>query len=221
VTKTAKKIHRISKFIWCCGAGTSADTEAVTGMVSSQLELHRLATGSEPRVITAQQQLKQHLFKYQGHVSAALVLGGTDSTGSHLYTVYPHGSTDRLPYATMGSGSLAAMAVFEHKYKDNMEENDAVELVNEAIQAGIFNDLGSGGNVDIWVISRENGVRQMRGFLQPNPRVYRRKAGYNFPRGTTEVINETKELFKKSISIETVLSGSSPARPKNQLMDLS
>lgn len=58
---------------------------------------------------------------YQGHISAALVLGGVDSTGAHLYTVYPHGSVDRLPYATMGSGSLAAMAVFEAYYKDNLE----------------------------------------------------------------------------------------------------
>ena len=57
--------------------------------------------------------LKRHLFKYQGHVSAALVLGGVDVTGPHLYTIYPHGSTDKLPYVTMGSGSLAAMSVFE------------------------------------------------------------------------------------------------------------
>ncbi len=107
--------------IWCCGAGTSADTEAVTGLISSQLELHRLATNTEPRVVTALTRLKQHLFKYQGHVSAALVLGGNDPTGSYLYTVYPHGSTDKLPYATMGSGSLAAMAIFEAKYRDDLD----------------------------------------------------------------------------------------------------
>lgn len=39
--------------------------------------------------------------RYQGYISAALVLGGVDVTGPHLYTVYPHGSTDKLPYATM------------------------------------------------------------------------------------------------------------------------
>ena len=127
----------------CCGAGTSADTENVTQLIASQLELHRLATGKAPRVITALTRLKQRLFQYQGHVSAALVLGGVDPTGSHLYTVYPHGSTDRLPFATMGSGSLAAMAVFERGYKDGLGEDDAVLLVAEAIQSGIFNDLGS------------------------------------------------------------------------------
>ena len=82
-------------------------------MISSQLSLLRMSTGSPSRVVTAMTRLKHHLFRYQGHVSAALVLGGVDCTGAHLYTVWPHGSTDKLPYVTMGSGSLAAMAVFE------------------------------------------------------------------------------------------------------------
>ena len=59
--------------------------------------------------------------RYQGHVGAALVLGGVDSTGPHLFTIHPHGSTDKLPYVTMGSGSLAAMAVFEKSWKPNMD----------------------------------------------------------------------------------------------------
>jgi 20S proteasome subunit beta 2 len=56
-------------------------------MVSSQLQLHRYATGRESRVVTALTLLKTHLFNYQGHVSAALVLGGVDVTGPHLHTV--------------------------------------------------------------------------------------------------------------------------------------
>ena len=42
------------------------------------------------------------LTRYQGHVGAALVVGGVDSTGPHLYTIHPHGSTDTLPYVSMG-----------------------------------------------------------------------------------------------------------------------
>merc|ERR1719436_1597425 len=99
--------------------------------------------------------LKRKLFQYQGHVSAALVLGGVDVTGPHLYSIYPHGSTDKLPFVTMGSGSLAAMSVFESHYKDGMTEEDASELVTAAISAGIFNDLGSGGNVDLCVIRKD------------------------------------------------------------------
>jgi 20S proteasome subunit beta 2 len=204
--KNCEKIHHISKKIWCCGAGTSADTENVTGLISSQLELHRLATGSEPRVVTACTRLKQHLYKYQGHVSAALVLGGVDATGAHLYTVYPHGSTDRLPYATMGSGSLAAMAEFEAHYKDDMDEKEAIDLVDRAIQAGIFNDLGSGGQVDIVVLDQDveepKILRNYRADI--NKRMYKRKAGYAFPKGTTEWLKDTEKILKNTVAVTDV-----------------
>ena len=62
-------------------------TDMTAGMIASQLELHRYATGRESRVVTALTQLKSHLFRYQGHVSAALVLGGVDIYGPHLHTV--------------------------------------------------------------------------------------------------------------------------------------
>ncbi|XP_059721133.1 proteasome subunit beta type-7 isoform X2 [Haemorhous mexicanus] len=119
--KNCSKIHFISPNIYCCGAGTAADTEMTTQLISSNLELHSLSTGRLPRVVTANRMLKQMLFRYQGYIGAALVLGGVDVTGPHLYSIHPHGSTDKLPYVTMGSGSLAAMAVFEDKYKPDME----------------------------------------------------------------------------------------------------
>ena len=99
----------------------------------------------------------------------ALVLGGVDVTGPHLYQIYPHGSTDKLPFTTMGSGSLAAMAVLETGYKENMTIEEGKKLVSEAISAGIFNDLGSGGNCDVCVITKDSKVHT-RGYLQPNKR---------------------------------------------------
>uniref|UniRef100_A0A8C3XVT7 Proteasome subunit beta n=1 Tax=Chelydra serpentina TaxID=8475 RepID=A0A8C3XVT7_CHESE len=126
--KNCSKIHFISPNIYCCGAGTAADTDMTTQLISSNLELHSLSTGRLPRM----------LFRYQGYIGAALVLGGVDVSGPHLYSIYPHGSTDKLPYVTMGSGSLAAMAVFEDKYKPEMEEEEAKQLVRDAIAAGLF-----------------------------------------------------------------------------------
>jgi len=217
--KNCLKIHKIADNIYCCGAGTSADTENVTCLVSSQLELLRLETGCEPRVVTAMTRLKQRLFQYQGHVSAALVLGGVDITGPHIYTVYPHGSTDKLPYATMGSGSLAAMAVFERGYKDGMDEKEAVELVSQAIQSGIFNDLGSGSNVDICVITRGKPVDLRHNYItgpdfvskQPNVKPARRH-DYSFKRGTTEILKkEVRQIFDENIIVEATVTPSKPS----------
>ena len=35
--KNCEKIHYIADNIWCCGAGTSADTESTTALISSQV----------------------------------------------------------------------------------------------------------------------------------------------------------------------------------------
>jgi len=104
--KNADKLHHITDNIQCAGAGTSADLTATTELMSRDMELHALNTGSQVRVGTVVRRLSTMLFKYQGHVGCALVLGGVDVTGPHLYQIYPHGSTDKLPFTTMGSGSL-------------------------------------------------------------------------------------------------------------------
>lgn len=57
------------------------------------------------------------------------MLGGVDATGAHLFTIHPHGSTDKLPYVTMGSGSLAAMAVFESGWKPNLEVRGLLDRI--------------------------------------------------------------------------------------------
>lgn len=201
VDKNCEKIHYIAPNIYCCGAGTAADTEMTTGQISSQLELLRLNNKSQSRVVTAMTLLKRHLFNYQGQVSAALVLGGVDCTGPHLYTVYPHGSTDKLPFVTMGSGSLAAMSVFETGYKDGMTEDEAKLLVQNAIRAGIFNDLGSGSNVDLCVIRADNKVTMLRNYETPNDqkavraRVNLPPGTFEFPKGTTPVVKTVIETF--------------------------
>lgn len=185
--------------IWCCGAGTSADTESTTALISSQLELHRMATGKQPRVVTACTMLKRMLFRYQGNVSAALVLGGVDCNGPSLYTVYPHGSTDSLPYVTMGSGSLAAMAVFEAQYKSKMNLEEAKALVHAGIMSGINNDLGSGGSVDLMVITKE-GNTPLRNYARPNQR--KSKRDYSFPVGTTTVLSQSFTPLSSLVTVE-------------------
>ncbi|KAI8993581.1 proteasome subunit beta type-7 [Pilobolus umbonatus] len=187
--KNCEKIHYIAPNIYCCGAGTAADTEFTTNLISSQMELHRLATGRKSRVVTAMTLLKQMLFKYQGHIGAALVLGGFDVSGPHLYTVYPHGSTDKLPFVTMGSGSLAAMSVFESRWKSNMTREEAIELVKDAIEAGIFNDLGSGSNVDVCVITKDT-TEYLRNYATPNERGNKERS-YKYTRGATAVLKQS------------------------------
>lgn len=201
--KNCEKIHYIAPNIYCCGAGTSADTENVTAMVASTLALQRLNMGKQSRVLAAQTILKRHLFRYQGNVSAALVLGGVDVNGPYLSTVAPHGSTDRLPYVTMGSGSLAAMSVFEAEYKDDLTEKEAIAIVHKAISRGIFEDLGSGSNVDVRVIRKDGSTEYLRGYDKPNERAFRKAKPYVFPAGSVVVLKESVKTFGKADAMQT------------------
>lgn len=151
--------------------------------------------------------LKQHLFRYQGHIGAYLVVAGVDPTGVGLYTVHAHGSTDKLPYVTMGSGSLAAMSVFETQWKQGMTRDEAVRLASNAIQAGIFNDLGSGSNVDVCVITAEK-AQLMRNYIRPNEREVKQR-DYKFKRGTTAWLKEkviTREEISKYVTVHELSS---------------
>lgn len=83
----------------------------------------------------------------------------------------------------MGSGSLAAMAMLETYWRDDMEVRngdncrqimyqieEAKQLIHRSILAGIFNDLGSGGSVDIAVVTPNNPTQHFRHYDEPNPK---------------------------------------------------
>jgi 20S proteasome subunit beta 2 len=151
--------------------------------------------------------LKQHLFRYQGYIGAYLVVAGVDPTGAHLFTVHSHGSTDRLPYVTMGSGSMAAMAVFESGWRADLDREEAIKLASDAIQAGIFNDLGSGSNVDVCVITRDK-TTLLRNYLTPNERGEKENS-YKFQKGTTAILSEkviTREEISKYATVHELSS---------------
>ncbi|KAG9330195.1 hypothetical protein JZ751_026112 [Albula glossodonta] len=149
----------------CCGAGTAADTEKTTDMLRSNITLQILSMGRNPRLIMACRILQDFLYRHRGQISAMLLLGGVDCTGPHIFTVGPYGS-----------------------------EDEAKQLVRDAITAGITNDLGSGSNVDLCVIRRD-GVEYIRPF---------ELGKYKYNKGTTSVVSEQTTKLQVDLVEETV-----------------
>ncbi|XP_029096039.1 proteasome subunit beta type-10 isoform X1 [Monodon monoceros] len=186
----------------CCGAGVAADAEMTTRMAASNMELHALSTGREPRVATVTRALRQTLFRYRGYVGASLIVGGVDFTGPQLYCVHPHGSYSRLPFTAQGSGQDAALAVLEDRFQLNMTLEAARELLVEAITAGILGDLGSGGSVDACVITGTS-AKLLRTLSSPTEPIERSRQ-YRFAPGTTAVLSETVMPLTLELLEETV-----------------
>jgi 20S proteasome subunit beta 2 len=112
----------------------------------------------------------------------------------------------------MGSGSLAAMAVFEARYKEDMSEEDAIILVRDSIRAGIFNDLGSGSNVDITII-RKDDIQRIRTYENAAGDADTYKARYERPQkmippqGATMVISESFKPHTATVLASAVTQG--------------
>lgn len=89
-----------------------------------------------------------------------------------MLQVYPHGSTDSLPYCTMGSGSLNAMAVFEASYEEDMTQEQAEALVARAIRSGGW-PCGAPPCVQL----AEAVLQQNKSGVKPPPTRYGRLSG--------------------------------------------
>jgi 20S proteasome alpha/beta subunit len=72
---------------------------------------------------------------------------------------------DVVPYSALGSGGLAAMAVLESRYSPNLTRSEGIELVKQAVVAGIENDLGSGSQVDLCVLGPGGHVDCQQGVV--------------------------------------------------------
>jgi len=183
-----EKVHQLTKNVWCCGAGTSGDLDALTRKVRYTFLLKNLMRDSvgndglrrvadkhrdgdrqaefqseeeadinqslgEAGISSICQMIREDLTKGGGQVGANLVLGGVDPFTKQpvLTAIHPHGSIDVVPYTALGSGGLAAMGVLEANYHVDMTMEEGVELVKDAVLAGINNDLGSGSQVSTCV----------------------------------------------------------------------
>merc|ERR1712018_603966 len=204
--KNCQKIHPLAPNMVCCGAGTAADCDKVTDMIGSQLELLRLNSDRQQKVATANRLFQQMLFRYQGHIGAYLILGGVDFHGSHLFTIHAHGSASKVPYTAMGSGSLAAIAILEENWHQDIEEEEAKKVVRDAVAAGIINDMGSGSNIDLAVLKPNDVIEYLRPYERLIPKG-ERKGVYKYPKGTTALLSTTtyeiEDVEVKSVPMET------------------
>jgi 20S proteasome subunit beta 2 len=67
--------------------------------------------------------LTSHAFKYGGHIGTHLIVGGVDVKGPQLIECSSDGNMFANPYLTTGSGSLAAMAILETHYREDLTKD--------------------------------------------------------------------------------------------------
>jgi proteasome beta subunit len=160
VSKTGKKVFRITDHIGAACAGLVSDMQVLIREVEAYGNLFNLDVGRPISVRSAAKLMSSLLFSRRlAPLITQTIVGGVDKEGPSLYSLDPLGSVLPDKYTVVGSGTEIAMGVVEEGYKDNMGMEESKELVIRAMKSAVSRDVMSGDGIDFLLITRD-GIRE-------------------------------------------------------------
>ena len=155
--KTTKKLFRIDDNLGLTVAGLVGDAQVLARYLSAEVELYKLKRNSGMTVKAASTLMANILsgrryFPYW----VALIIGGMDREGGHVYSLDAAGGAIEDTYVTTGSGSPYVYGVLEDHYKEGLSTSDGVDLAIRAISAAMKRDAASGDGIDISIITKKD-----------------------------------------------------------------
>lgn len=166
VDKRAQKVYKITDNIALTMAGVASDAQLITKLITAELSLIKIRKEREVTVKEAANLLSGIVYQNIRKLSTIpgishFLLGGKDSTGFHIFDIYPDGSLNECPdFLSSGSGSVMAFGVLDTLYKENMTIQEGIQLAVKSINAAIQRDMNSGDGIDVFTITQD-GVKQV------------------------------------------------------------
>lgn len=160
MSKTGKKVFKITENVGAACAGIVADMQILTREVTAYLNIYSYEREQSVTVRTAAKLMGSMLFerRYFPYLTQTIV-GGVDETGPKLFVLDPLGSVIEDKFTAVGSGAEIAMGLLETDYKEGMSVEEGKGLVRKAVKAASARDIGSGEGLDMLVITN-SGVKE-------------------------------------------------------------
>ncbi|RLF41117.1 MAG: proteasome endopeptidase complex, archaeal, alpha subunit [Thermoplasmata archaeon] len=133
-----EKIFKIDDHIGCATSGLVADARALIDRARVEAQINRLTYENPIQVKTLARRIcdfKQSYTQYGGvrPFGTALLIGGVDEQGAHLFATDPSGAMMEYKATAEGEGRDGAVEYFEEHYKENMTQEKAIELGLKAL----------------------------------------------------------------------------------------
>ena len=160
-----EKIHQIDEHLGCATAGLVADARVLVDYARLTSQINRV-TYSEPisvellarRICDYKQQYTQ--FGGVRPFGTALLVGGYDEGGIHLFETEPSGSLTSFRATSTGGNKGPVMDLFEQKYRPGMDADGAILLALEGLRQSL-DDQANLGQVEVCAIERGQGLRRL------------------------------------------------------------
>ena len=156
MSKGGKKVFKLTDRIGAACAGLVGDMQILAKEIEAQANLYSMDTGRKISVRSTAKLMATVLFnrRYAPLITQTIV-GGLDEEGPSLFVLDVLGSLIPDKYAVVGTGTELAIGVIEEAYKENMNEQEAKDLVARSIRSAISRDSMSGDGIDFLIITKE------------------------------------------------------------------
>jgi len=149
-SKTVKKILHINDRMVATMAGGAADCQFWIKVVAKYCNLYELREKNQISVRATSKYFANVLYQYRGKgLSVGSMVAGIDASGPSIYQVDSDGNRIQMKVCSIGSGSLSAYGILDTQHKEEMTDEEAVELGKRAIMHATHRDAGSGGFVTV------------------------------------------------------------------------
>lgn len=139
VSDAIEKLFKIDEHIGAVSAGLLADARVLVSQLLVKAQVNRI-TYEEPigvwalaKTLGDRMQLST-LYAGLRPFGVSFLVGGVDSTGSHLIEADPSGMLYEWKAYAIGKGATLANKIFRDKHKDNLDEKNALKLIINVIK---------------------------------------------------------------------------------------
>jgi len=163
--KSIEKISKIDEHVGCATSGLVADARVLVDYARVVAQINKITYNEKIPVELLVKKIcdnKQAYTQYGGvrPFGTALLVGGVDDKGIHLYETDPSGSLTAYNAGSIGDGRNTVMEIFEDKWKEEMDIDDSIQLGLDALQRASETPLKA-QTVEIGVVEIEKNFYRL------------------------------------------------------------
>ena len=139
IPESIEKMFKIDNHIGIATSGLVADARQLVSRARVEAQVNRITYADKVPIDVLVKRIcdfKQSFTQYGGSrpFGTALLIGGVDENGIHLYETDPSGAYQSYHAGAIGSGRNTVIDFFESKWKAGMTLNAAIKLGLEALR---------------------------------------------------------------------------------------
>ena len=164
-TSSIEKIFQIDEHVGCATSGLVADARVLVDYARLVAQINKVTYAEKMGVDLLVKRIcdfKQNYTQYGGvrPFGTALLVGGVDDAGIHLYETDPSGALVSYKAGSIGAGRNTVMELFEERYQDGMAQEAAILLGLEALQKSSEEKLDAKA-IEIGIVVEGEKFRRM------------------------------------------------------------